>query len=191
MVRLHTMKIVLFLLIALAVAVVILYNRLVRSRNRVDTAWSDIDVQLQRRHDLVPNLVQAVDQYASYERATLEAVTELRAEAMRVTDMDARGKAEEELGNGVQRLIALAENYPDLKANENFLNLQNQLVETENYLQFARRYYNGSVRDYNTMTETVPSNFVAGAFGFGLRSFFQKSSDDVANVPLIKLGSIE
>jgi len=191
MVRLHTMKIVLFLLIALAVAVVVLYNRLVRSRNRVDTAWSDIDVQLQRRHDLIPNLVQAVDQYASYERATLEAVTELRAEAMRVTDVDARGKAEEELGNGVQRLIALAENYPDLKANENFLNLQNQLVETENYLQFARRYYNGSVRDYNTMTETVPSNFVAGAFGFGLRSFFQKSSDDVANVPLIKLGSIE
>jgi len=191
MVRLHTMKIVLFLLIALAVAVVVLYNRLVRSRNRVDTAWSDIDVQLQRRHDLIPNLVQAVDQYASYERATLEAVTELRAEAMRVTDVDARGKAEEELGNGVQRLIALAENYPDLKANENFLNLQNQLVETENYLQFARRYYNGSVRDFNTMTETVPSNIVAGAFGFGLRSFFQKSSDDVANVPLIKLGSIE
>jgi len=191
MVRLHTMKIVLFLLIALAVAVVVLYNRLVRSRNRVDTAWSDIDVQLQRRHDLIPNLVQAVDQYASYERATLEAVTELRAEAMRVTDMDARGKAEEELGNGVQRLIALAESYPDLKANENFLNLQNQLVETENYLQFARRYYNGSVRDYNTMTETVPSNIVASAFGFGLRSFFQKSSDDVANVPLIKLGSIE
>ena len=191
MVRLHTMKIVLFLLIALAVAVVVLYNRLVRSRNRVDTAWSDIDVQLQRRHDLIPNLVQAVDQYASYERATLEAVTELRAEAMRVTDVDARGKAEEELGNGVQRLIALAENYPDLKANENFLNLQNQLVETENYLQFARRYYNGSVRDFNTMTETVPSNVVANTFGFGLRSFFQKSSDDVANVPLIKLGSIE
>ncbi len=191
MVRLHTMKVVLFLLIALVAAGVVLYNRLVRSRNRVDTAWSDIDVQLQRRHDLIPNLVQAVDQYASYERATLEAVTELRAEAMRVTDMDARGKAEEELGNGVQRLIALAEDYPDLKANENFLNLQNQLVETENYLQFARRYYNGSVRDYNTMTEAVPSNIVASAFRFGLRSFFQKSSDDVANVPLIELGSIE
>ena len=191
MVRLHTMKVVLFLLIASVAAGVVLYNRLVRSRNRVDTAWSDIDVQLQRRHDLIPNLVQAVDQYAGYERATLEAVTELRAEAMRVTDMDARGKAEEELGNGVQRFIALAENYPDLKANENFLNLQKQLVETENYLQFARRYYNGSVRDYNTMTETVPSNIVASAFGFGLRSFFQKSSDDVANVPLIELGSIE
>jgi len=185
------MKTVLFVVIALVAAGVVLYNRLIRSRNRVDTAWSDIDVQLQRRHDLIPNLVQAVDQYASYERATLQAVTELRAEAMRVTDVDARGKAEEKLSSGVQRLIALAENYPDLKANENFLNLQNQLVETENYLQFARRYYNGAVRDYNTMTETVPSNIVASIFGFDLRIFFQKSSDDVANVPLVKLGSVE
>jgi LemA protein len=185
------MYILLLVLLVVGVAGVVLYNRLVRSRNRVDNAWSDIDVQLQRRHDLVPRLVTAVDQYAKYERATLEAVTELRAEAMRVTDVDARGKAEEELSNGVQRLIALAENYPDLKASENFLNLQNQLVETENYLQFARRYYNGSVRDYNTMTETVPSNLVAGMFGFDVRSFFQKSSDDAANVPLVKLGSVE
>jgi len=181
----------LVLLIAVLAIGVVLYNRLIRSRNRVDTAWSDIDVQLQRRHDLVPRLVTAVEQYASYERATLEAVTELRAEAMRVTDIDARSTAEEELSTGVQRLIALAESYPDLKANENFLNLQNELVETEDYLQFARRYYNGSVRDYNTMTETVPSNFVAGAFGFEGRSFFQKSSDDAANVPLIKFGSVE
>jgi LemA protein len=185
------MYILLLVLFVVGVACVVLYNRLVRSRNRVDNAWSDIDVQLQRRHDLVPRLVTAVDQYAKYERATLEAVTELRAEAMRVTDVDARGKAEEELSNGVQRLIALAENYPDLKANENFLNLQNELVETENYLQFARRYYNGSVRDYNTMTETVPSNLIAGMFGFNARSFFQKSSDDAANVPLVKLGSVE
>ena len=185
------MYILLIVVLAIAVLGVVLYNRLVRNRNRVDNAWSDIDVQLQRRHDLVPRLVTAVDQYAKYERATLEAVTELRAEAMRVTDVDARGKAEEELSNGVQRLIALAENYPDLKASENFLNLQNQLVETENYLQFARRYYNGSVRDYNTMTETVPSNLVAGMFGFDVRSFFQKTSDDAANVPLVKLGSVE
>ncbi len=185
------MKIILIFVLVLATAVVALYNRLIRSRNRVDTAWSDIDVQLQRRHDLIPNLVKAIDQYAGYERATLEAVTELRAEAMRVTGIDARGKAEEELSAGVQRLIVLAENYPDLKASENFLNLQNQLVETENYLQFARRYYNGSVRDYNTMTETVPSNIVASSFGFDTRSFFQKSSDDVANVPLVGLGELE
>jgi len=185
------MKILVITVLALAAASVVLYNRLIRSRNRVDTAWSDIDVQLQRRHDLIPRLVTAVDQYAQYERATLEAVTELRAEAMRVSGVDERSKAEEELSTGVQQLIALAENYPDLKANENFLNLQNELVETENYLQFARRYYNGSVRDYNTMTETVPSNFVAGVFGFEGRSFFQKSSDDAANVPLIKFGSVE
>ena len=179
------------LILALAGAVVVLYNRLVRARNRVDTAWSDIDVQLQRRHDLVPRLVTAVDAYAKYERATLEAVTELRSEAMRHTDIDARGEAEHELSSGVHNLMALAESYPDLKANENFLKLQHELVETENYLQFARRYYNGSVREYNTMTETVPSNIIAGLFGFGERSFFQKASDDVANVPLVKIGTVE
>ena len=180
------------ILVALVTVVgVVLYNRLVRGRNRVSTAWSDIDVQLQRRHDLIPQIVKAVDAYAKYERATLEAVTELRAEAMRVVDVGARGRAEEELSAGVSRLLALAESYPDLKANENFMKLQAELVETENYLQFARRYYNGSVRDYNTMTETVPSNVVANTFGFAQREFFQKSSDDAANVPLVKLGSVE
>jgi LemA protein len=143
-----------------------LYNRLIRGRNRVSTAWSDIDVQLQRRHDLVPRLVAAVKQYAQYEKATLEAVTVLRTEAMQTAEVRAKGKLEEKLSAGLDRIIALAENYPDLKANENFLNLQNELVETENYLQFARRYYNGSVRDYNTLTETVPSNFIAGWFNF-------------------------
>ena len=185
------MKIALIFLAAVLAAGVILYNRLIRSRNRVDTAWSDIDVQLQRRHDLIPNLVKAIDQYASYERGTIEAVTELRAEAMRASDIDSRGKAEEELGSGVQKLIALAENYPDLKASENFIELQNELVETENYLQFARRYYNGSVRDYNSLTETVPSNIIATWFSFRQKDFFQKSSDDVANVPLLDLGGVE
>ena len=175
----------------LAVFGIALYNRLIRSRNRVDTSWSDIDVQLQRRHDLIPRLVTAVDQYAKYERATLEAVTELRAEAMQQADVRARGRAEEKLSAGIGRLIALAENYPDLKANENFLNLQNELVETENYLQFARRYYNGSVRDYNTMTETVPSNIVASTFNFKPKDFFQKSSDEAANVPLARFGTVE
>ncbi len=184
-------SIVIATLALLGVAGVVLYNRLIRSRNRVDTAWSDIDVQLQRRHDLIPRLVAAVDQYAKYERATLEAVTELRSEAMRQVEVRARGKAEEQLSAGVERLIALAERYPDLKANENFLSLQNELVETENYLQFARRYYNGSVRDYNTMTESVPSNVVASLFGFGQRDFFQKSSDEAGNVPLAKFGTVE
>jgi len=178
-------------LVLIAVAGVVIYNRLIRSRNRVDTAWSDIDVQLQRRHDLVPRLVAAVDQYARYERATLEAVTELRSDAMRQADVRARGEAEEKLSAGIERIIALAENYPDLKANENFLNLQDELVETENYLQFARRYFNGSVRDYNTMTESVPSNIVASLFDFTQRDFFQKSSDDVANVPIADFGAVE
>ena len=183
--------IVIALLVLIVVAGVVLYNRLIRSRNRVDTAWSDIDVQLQRRHDLIPRLVAAVDQYARYERATLEAVTALRTEAMQVADVRARGKAEEKLSAGIERIIALAEDYPDLKANENFLSLQNELVETENYLQFARRYYNGSVRDYNTMTETVPSNIVAGTFNFKPKDFFQKSSDEAANVPLARFGTVE
>ena len=178
-------------LVLVFVAGVVLYNRLIRSRNRVETAWSDIDVQLQRRHDLIPRLVKAVDQYAKYERATLEAVTELRSEAMQVVEVGARGEAEEKLSKEVGRLLAVAENYPDLKANENFLNLQNELVQTEDYLQFARRYYNGSVRDYNTMTATVPSNLVAGMFDFAEREFFQKTSDDAANVPLVKIGSVE
>jgi LemA protein len=184
-------SIVIAALALLGLAGVIIYNRLIRSRNRVDTSWSDIDVQLQRRHDLIPRLVTAVDQYAKYERATLEAVTELRAEAMQQADVRARGKAEEKLSAGIGRLIALAENYPDLKANENFLNLQNELVETENYLQFARRYYNGSVRDFNTMTETVPSNIVASMFNFNAKDFFQKSSDEAASVPLARFGTVE
>lgn len=178
-------------MMVLIVVVAVLYNRLIRSRNRVDAAWSDIDVQLQRRHDLIPRLVTAVDQYAKYERATLEAVTELRAEAMRVADVGARGDIEEKLAKNVGRLLAIAENYPDLKANENFLKLQSELVETEDYLQFARRYYNGSVRDYNTITATVPSNIVANTFDFEERAFFQKASDDAANVPLVELGSVE
>ena len=185
------MKVIVVFGAALLIAGVLLYNRLIRARNRVDTAWSDIDVQLQRRHDLVPNLVKAVDQYAKYERATLEAVTELRAEAEQIRDVEELGRVEEELSAGLKKLIAVAEDYPDLKANENFLELQAELVETENYLQFARRYYNGSVRDYNTMTETVPSNIVASLFGFDIRKFFQKSSDEVAAVPLVKLGSSE
>ncbi len=168
-----------------------IYNRLVRGRNRVSNAWSDIDLQLQRRHDLVPRLVTAVKQYAQYEKATLEAVTVLRTEAIQTAEVRAKGKLEEKLSAGLGRIIALAENYPDLKANENFLKLQNELVETENYLQFARRYYNGSVRDYNTLTETVPNNVVAGWFNFRPKEFFQKTSDEAANVPLVDLGGIE
>ncbi len=170
---------------------VILYNRLVRDRNRVDAAWSDIDVQLQRRHDLVPQLVEAVRQYAAYERATLEAVTELRNAAERAASPAQRGEIEEQLASKLSRLLALAESYPDLKASANFLGLQAELVETENYLQFARRFYNGAVRALNTRIESVPHNLIATAFGFRQREFFQKSADEVANVPLVDLGRVE
>jgi len=185
---------VIVIIVGLALVAALLYNRLVRDRNRVEAAWSDIDVQLQRRHDLIPQLVRAVDQYASYERATLEAVTSLRAEAI---DLASRarprdlGRKEAELSEGVKLLIAIAENYPDLKADENFLNLQNELAETENYLQFARRFYNGSVRQLNTRIESVPSNFVASLFGFEPRDFYQKASDEAANVPLVEFGRLE
>ena len=184
------------ILITALLALVLLYNRLVRNRNRVDTAWSDIDVQLQRRHDLIPNVMKTVQASAAYERGTLEAVTELRAQAISITNRDTSrvteiGEVEEKLIASVQKLLAVAESYPDLKADQSFLRLQSQLVETENFLQFARRYYNGSVRNYNTMIETVPSNFVAAWFNFSQRSFFQKSSDDVAKVPLIKSGELK
>ena len=188
------MTLLLLVIVGLATVVALLYNRLVRDRNRVDAAWSDIDVQLQRRHDLIPRLVTAVDQYAGYEKATLAAVTALRAEAVDLAgsgNLDALGNKELELDDGVRRLIAVAESYPDLKANENFLKLQKELAETENYLQFARRFYNGSVRAYNTRVETVPNNVIAGPFGFSQRDFYQKESDDAANVPLVDLGSVE
>ena len=177
----------------LLAAIALMYNRLIRDRNRVDSAWSDIDVQLQRRHDLIPRLADSVRAYADYERATLEAVTELRDQARRMSaaDVEKRGEIEEEIGTGMTRLIALAEDYPDLKASENFLSLQEDLVETENYLQFARRFYNGAVRQYNTSVELFPLLIVARIFKFDLRQFFQKSSDDVANVPLVDLGSVE
>ena len=186
------MYLLLGVILVLAALVALIYNRLIRDRNRVDAAWSDIDVQLQRRHDLVPQLVAAVDQYAKYERATLEAVTTLRAEAMRLgAEVAKRGEVEAQLSDGLKRLVAVAEDYPDLKANENFLNLQNELVETEDYLQFARRFYNGAVRQLNTRIGTVPNNVVAGWFGFTERDYFQKRSDDAANVPLVNLGRVE
>ena len=188
------MYLAIVIIAALGGGAAFLYNRLVRDRNRVDAAWSDIDVQLQRRHDLIPQLVKAVGQYAGYERATLEAVTGLRAEAIQASERHGTtelGEREEALSQGVRRLLAVAENYPDLKANENFLNLQKELAESENYLQFARRFYNGSVRQLNTRIESVPDNILAGVFGFEQRDFFQKASDEAANVPLVEFGRLE
>jgi LemA protein len=164
------------------------YNRLVRDRNRVRAAWSDIDVQLLRRHDLVPRLVEAVRAYADYERATITAVTELRARSLAAQRLADKAQAEDEIEAGVHRLIALAEDYPDLEADENFLELQRDLTEIEDHLQYARRYYNGAVRIYNTRIETVPDLVVARTFGFQASEFFAPPGGEVRIAPAVELG---
>ena len=148
------------------------YNRLVKKRNRVATAWSDIDVQLTRRHDLVPNLVSIVKRYANYERNTLEAVTELRSQALATASPARLGVIENELEALLSRLLVLREDYPDLKASENFSQLAEQLVDVENHLQYARRYYNGAVRDLNTLIGQFPDLLVAHLFGFQEAEFY-------------------
>jgi LemA protein len=164
-----------------------IFNRLVRDRNRVRASWSDIDVQLTRRHDLVPRLVEAVRAYAGYEKATLTAVTELRARAEAARRLPDKARLEDEMEAGLHKLIALAEAYPDLKASENFLALQRELVDTEDFLQYARRFYNGAVRIYNTRIETFPDRYVAGPFGFGPADFFDAEHAAVRAAPQIRL----
>jgi len=159
--------------IVLVGVAVVAYNRLVRDRQRVLTAWSDIDVQLKRRHDLVPKLVEAVRAYADYEKAALGAVTELRAEAARTDSATERGSLESALGLSIGRLIAVAEAYPELKASAGFLDLQDALTEVENEIQHARRFYNGAVRALNVRVESFPDALVARAFGFSPASFFE------------------
>ena len=158
----------LFAVIAVAAA----FNRLVRHRNLVREAWSGIDVQLKRRHDLVPALVESVRGHANFERGVLEDVTRLRgARASRALQ-----DGENALTSELRGLLAVVEAYPELRAGESFLELQKRLAEVENHLQMARRYYNGTVRDYNTVVESFPSNLVARGFGFGLEEFFQVES---------------
>lgn len=171
----QSILIVTVLAVALA-AVVLLFNRLVRLRNTLRASWSDIDVLLKKRHDLVPNLVEAVKGYAGHEKSTLLGVTEARAKAVRAERPDDKAKAENAFTETIKSLFALAEGYPDLKADRSFLELQRQLVEIENEIEYARRYYNAVVRDYNTMTESFPSNLVASGFGFGREPFFALSS---------------
>ena len=154
------------------------FNRLVRLRNQVRTAWADIDVQLRRRHDLVPQLVAAVKGYAGHERGVLTAVTELRAQAVALTSPAKLGEVEGALEKALTQLFALKEAYPDLKANENFLKLQHDLVEVEDHLQYARRFYNGAVRDYNTTTQRFPDMLVAHAGGFAETEFFSAAEDE-------------
>lgn len=152
---------------------ILAFNRLVRLRNQVRTAWADIDVQLVRRHDLVPMLVTAVQAYANHERTLLEAVTALRAEAMAAASRPHLAAVEDALGQALGRLFALREAYPDLKASDNFARLQRDLVDVEEHLQYARRFYNGAVRDYNDATQRVPDLLVARLAGFGAEDFFE------------------
>jgi LemA protein len=171
-----------FALIALLAFVAVTFNDLVAARNGVRKAWSDIDVQLQRRHDLVPQLAAVVKGYADHERGTLEAVTQLRARAQTEASIAQRGQIEHELASNVSRLLALQENYPDLKASTNFLQLQKDLVDVEDRLQTARQAYNDMVRDYNTQIQNFPELLLARPFGFSAFDFFQ--AEDRAPVRL-------
>jgi len=158
---------------ALLVGSTFIYNRLVRHNNLVKEAWSGVDVQLKRRHDLIPNLVNVVKGYAGFERTILEDVTRLRSKARETDDTQDIQASENALTGRLQTLLALAEGYPDLKANRSFLELQNQLAEIEEQIQMARRYHNGTVRDYNVLVESFPSNLVARSFGFSPAHFFR------------------
>jgi LemA protein len=177
----------LLLIVIISVAALLLifllrtYNRLIAMRNNLRNAWSDIDVQLKRRHDLVPNLVESVKGYMSHERQTLEAVTAARSNAMRAgADIATRAAAELALTGAVGNLLMSAERYPDLKASQNFMLLQEQLTSTENRIAFARQHYNEAVRQFNTLIAEFPQNVVAGMFGFSAAPMFAAEAEDRA-----------
>ncbi len=173
------MRVILLAVVGIAVAggfAVLIYNKLVQLRVRSESAWADIDVQLKRRHDLVPNLVETVKGYAGHEQKTFEQVTRLRTQAQAASALADRARAEGELTQGLRGLFAVAENYPQLRAAENFLALQRSLTEVEEALQNARRYYNAVVRDLNTAVQSFPSNLIAGWLGFQARAFFELES---------------
>ncbi len=157
----------------LVVALVLLYNRLVRLRNRVDNAWAQVDVQLRRRYDLIPNLVETVKGYATHERATFEAVTQARTRAQAAGTVQDQAQAENMLSQALGRLFAVAEAYPELQADENFRELQDELAQTENRIAISRQVYNDTVLTYNNAIQTVPGIVVAGPFGFLQRDFFE------------------
>jgi len=179
---------VLLLIIALAVLIIVagivIYNKLVRLRTTVKSSWSDIDVQLKKRYDLVPNLVETVKGYASHEKSVLENVTMARAAAMKASSPADKAKAENMFTETLKSLFAVAEAYPQLRANENFMQLQQQLKDLEDNIEYARRYYNAVVRDYNIMTETFPSNIVAGQFRFEKSEFFELEEAGVERKPV-------
>lgn len=164
--------IVLVVIIVVVFAVIGMYNALVRLRNQVDNAWSQIDVQLKRRHDLIPNLIETAKGYMQHERGTLEAVTNARSQAMGAKNVADAAKAEGVLGRALSKFLLTVEAYPDLKANQNFLSLQEELSSTENKIAFARQAYNDQVLFFNNKIQMFPSNIIAGTFSFGKRDFF-------------------
>ncbi len=161
------------ILIILGLWIVMIYNGLVRLKVRTNEAWADIDVQLKRRHDLIPNLVETVKGYAAHERELFEKVTQARANAMNARNPEEKGQAENMLTGALKSLFAVSENYPDLKANENFLELQRELSDTENKIQAARRFYNGNVRDLNTKIQIFPDSVVANMLNIKKKEFFE------------------
>jgi LemA protein len=182
--------IVILVLIALAVLYVIAtFNSLIRLRNRAEEGFSDIDVQLKRRHDLIPNLVETVKGYASHERQVLENVTAARSSAVAATGPQAQAQAENALTGALRQLFAVAENYPDLKASRNFLELQNELTDTEDKIQAARRFYNMTVRDLNIKIESFPSSVIANMRGIEKREFFELDEPADREVPAVSFGT--
>lgn len=180
---------ILWILLAVVVVVaawlVFTYNGLITLKNRVDEAWSDIDVQLKRRYDLIPNLVSTVQGYASHEAGTFEKVTAARTAAMAATSPQDKAVAENALSSTLKSIFALSEAYPDLKANTNFLKLQDELSDTENKVQASRRFYNGNVRDFNTKLQVFPTNLIAGMIGFVKREFFEVGSEAERATPVV------
>jgi len=178
--------ILLGILVVVALWFLATYNGLVRLRNQVKNAWSQIDVQLKRRHDLIPNLIETVKGYAAHERGTFDAVTQARAAAMKAQGPAQAAQAEGLLGSALSKFFAIAENYPELKANQNFLALQEELASTENKISFARQFYNDQVQGFNTRIEQVPTNIVASVGGFKSAEFFQVEAPAEREAPQVK-----
>ena len=174
------------LLALLAFYAIAIYNKLVKLKNLVAEAWSGIDVQLKKRYDLIPNLVETVKGYAAHEKETLENVTKARTAAQQATTVEGQQVAEKNLNTALMNLIAVAERYPDLKANTNFLELQNMLAVVEGDIEKARRYYNGNVREQNTLIESFPSNIIANLFGFAKSVFFELDNPAEKQNPQVK-----
>ena len=175
-------------IVLLALAVVVIYNRLVRLRNRSENSWAQVDVQLRRRYDLIPNLVEAVKGYASHERATFEEVTQARTAAQQAQGVEEQAKAENVLTAALGRLFAVAEAYPELRATENFQQLQAQLAEVEQNIVISRQVYNDAVLSYENALETVPTNVVAGMFNFQPRAYFE-TEDATREAPSVQFSS--